>query len=81
MTNYSRKRDYNEIMELLFAIMKRIDADEKCIASMKWAYAKGMPIDDVKDEIRKIGENNWYNQFDVQDVITELRRIWSENGK
>lgn len=23
MTNYSRKRDYNEIMELLFAIMKR----------------------------------------------------------
>lgn len=74
MTNYNRKKDYDEIMKLLFAVKARIDADEKHIASMKYAYANEMLIDDVKDEIRKIGENNWHNQFDIQDVITEIRR-------
>lgn len=74
MTNYNRKKDYDEIMKLLLAIKERLDADEKSIANMKWSCANEMLIDDVKDEIRKIGENNWNNQFDIQDVITELRR-------
>lgn len=80
MTKTEMKRDYNEIMKLLFAIMKRIDADEKHIASMKYAYAKRIPITDVKDEISNLGKNNLHNQFDVQDVITELSRI-SRNCK
>lgn len=74
MTNYNRKKDYDEIMKLLLAIKERLDADEKSIANMKWSCVNEMLIDDVKDEIRKVGENNWNNQFDIQDVITELRR-------
>lgn len=73
-TKTEKVSDLRELREMLWDIMRRIDADEKYIASMKWAYAQGKSIADVKDEISNLGKNNFHNQVIIQEVVAEICR-------
>lgn len=73
-TKTDKVSDLREIKKMLWDIMKRIDADEKDIASIKYAYAHRAPIIDVKDEISNLGKNNWHNQIAIQEVVSEICR-------